>query len=76
MAFPFDPAQREPKGDHNRRLSLGIDPDVLLPRPGSQASSSGHTRRPGRITRLISRLLDASAKRWRGSKFHRPPHSR
>lgn len=24
---PVDPAMREPKGDHNRRLSLGLDPD-------------------------------------------------
>lgn len=24
---PIDPAMREPKGDHNRRLSLGLDPD-------------------------------------------------
>ncbi len=23
----IDPAMREPKGDHNRRLSLGVDPD-------------------------------------------------
>jgi hypothetical protein len=25
MTFPADPAQREPKGDHNRRLALGLD---------------------------------------------------
>lgn len=24
---PIDPALREPKGDHNRRLSLGLDPE-------------------------------------------------
>lgn len=23
----IDPSMREPKGDHNRRLSLGLDPD-------------------------------------------------
>lgn len=27
MTFPIDPAQRQPKGDHNRRLSLGLDPE-------------------------------------------------
>jgi hypothetical protein len=27
MTFPTNPAQREPKGDHNRRLALGIDID-------------------------------------------------
>lgn len=25
MTFPVNPAERSPKGDHNRRLSLGID---------------------------------------------------
>jgi hypothetical protein len=29
MAFPIDPSQRQPKGDHNRRLALGLDPDVF-----------------------------------------------
>lgn len=27
MTFPADPALRQPKGDHNRRLSLGIEID-------------------------------------------------
>lgn len=27
MTFPTDPTERQPKGDHNRRLSLGLDPD-------------------------------------------------
>jgi hypothetical protein len=27
MSFPIDPRQRQPKGDHNRRLALGVDPD-------------------------------------------------
>jgi len=26
MTFPANPTQRQPKGDHNRRLSLGLDP--------------------------------------------------
>jgi hypothetical protein len=26
MTFPADPRQRSPKGDHNRRLSLGLGP--------------------------------------------------
>jgi hypothetical protein len=25
MPFPKDPAERSPKGDHNRRLALGLD---------------------------------------------------
>lgn len=29
MTFPNDPARRSPKGDHNRRLALGIDPDAF-----------------------------------------------
>jgi hypothetical protein len=31
MTFPTD---REPKGDHNRRLSLGMDPDVFAAEAG------------------------------------------
>jgi hypothetical protein len=34
MTFPADPNQRSPKGDHNRRLSLGIDPDVFAAEAG------------------------------------------
>lgn len=29
-----DPAQRQPKGDHNRRLSLGLDPDQFAAEAG------------------------------------------
>jgi hypothetical protein len=34
MAFPIDPNQRQPKGDHNRRLALGLDPDVFAREAG------------------------------------------
>ncbi len=34
MSFPIDPTQREPKGDHNRRLSLGLDPDQFAAEAG------------------------------------------
>jgi hypothetical protein len=34
MTFPTDPANRQPKGDHNRRLSLGIDIDVFAEKAG------------------------------------------
>lgn len=27
MSNPIDPANRSPKGGHNRRLALGMDPD-------------------------------------------------
>ena len=29
MTIPADPTRREPKGDHNRRLSLGLDLDAF-----------------------------------------------
>ena len=29
-----DPSQRQPKGDHNRRLSLGLDPDAFAAEAG------------------------------------------
>jgi hypothetical protein len=34
MTFPTDPAQRQPKGDHNRRLSLGLDPEQFAAAAG------------------------------------------
>ncbi|MDB5542192.1 MAG: hypothetical protein JWQ89_3919 [Devosia sp.] len=34
MTIPSDPAQRQPKGDHNRRLSLGIDPEQFAAAAG------------------------------------------
>ena len=34
MAFPIDPNQRQPKGDHNRRLALGLEPDVFAREAG------------------------------------------
>jgi hypothetical protein len=34
MTFPIDPSEREPKGDHNRRLALGMDPDVFAAEAG------------------------------------------
>ena len=27
MTFPPNPADRQPKADHNRRIALGLDPD-------------------------------------------------
>ena len=29
MTFPIDPSRRQPKGDHNRRLALGVEPDTF-----------------------------------------------
>ncbi len=34
MTFPADPTQRQPKGDHNRRLSLGLDPEEFAAAAG------------------------------------------
>lgn len=34
MAIPIDPNQRQPKGDHNRRLALGLDPEVFAREAG------------------------------------------
>jgi len=31
---PVDPAMREPKGDHNRRLSLGLGPEAFAAEAG------------------------------------------
>jgi len=37
MPYPQDPAEREPKGDHNRRLSLGLDLDAFAAEAGVTA---------------------------------------
>ena len=34
MTFPANPAERSPKGDHNRRLSLGLDADDFAAQAG------------------------------------------
>ncbi|MDB5539061.1 MAG: hypothetical protein JWQ89_788, partial [Devosia sp.] len=34
MTFPSDPTERQPKGDHNRRLSLGLDPEEFASAAG------------------------------------------
>lgn len=34
MPMPLDPAMREPKGDHNRRLALGMDMEAFATRAG------------------------------------------
>ncbi|WP_316354753.1 hypothetical protein [Devosia sp.] len=34
MTFPTDPNRRQPKGDHNRRLALGLEPDVFAREAG------------------------------------------
>jgi hypothetical protein len=34
MTIPADPTEREPKGDHNRRLSLGLDLDAFAAEAG------------------------------------------
>ncbi len=34
MTFPSNPADRQPKGDHNRWLALGLDPEVFAAEAG------------------------------------------
>jgi hypothetical protein len=34
MSFPKDPSERQPKGDHNRRLSLGLEPEDFAAEAG------------------------------------------
>ena len=34
MTFPANPQERSPKGDHNRRLSLGIEADDFAAQAG------------------------------------------
>jgi len=34
MTFPADPSRRQPKGDHNRRLALGLEPEQFAAEAG------------------------------------------
>jgi len=34
MTMPTDPSRRQPKGDHNRRLALGLEPEALAAEAG------------------------------------------
>lgn len=34
MIMPIDPSRRMPKGDHNRRLALGIEPEPFAAEAG------------------------------------------
>lgn len=34
MPLPTNPNRRSPKGDHNRRLALGLDPDQFAAEAG------------------------------------------
>lgn len=34
MTYPSDPARREPKGDHNRRIALGMDAELFAAEAG------------------------------------------
>ena len=34
MTFPIDPSLRMPKGDHNRRLALGLEPEQFAAEAG------------------------------------------
>ena len=34
MSFPIDPSHRMPKGDHNRRLALGLEPEQFAAEAG------------------------------------------
>lgn len=36
MSLPIDPGRRSPKGDHNRRLALGMDPEQFAAEAGIQ----------------------------------------
>jgi hypothetical protein len=34
MTYPANPGERVPKGDHNRRLALGLEPEALAAEAG------------------------------------------
>lgn len=42
MTFPHDPYERSPKGDHNRRLSLGLDADEFAATAGISVDDLRH----------------------------------
>lgn len=47
MTLPIAPAERQPKGDHNRRLSLGLDPEQFATAAGVTVEALGEYERTG-----------------------------
>lgn len=47
MIFPIDSSARQPKGDHNRRLSLGLDPDQFALEAGVTTEALREYERTG-----------------------------
>ncbi|SFZ80795.1 hypothetical protein SAMN02983003_0137 [Devosia enhydra] len=65
MSIPVSPAERQPKGDHNRRLSLGMEPDAFAAAAGItleelreyELTSPDHRYNP-EVARRIGETLD------------------
>lgn len=59
------PQMREPKGDHNRRLALGLDPDQFAAEAGVSTEDLRDYERTGpdhefnlEVARLVGEALD------------------
>ena len=70
MTFPHDPHERSPKGDHNRRLALGLEPEQFAAEAGVSTRASDPVRRERRES-MVRRLSVGWRPGWgkRGDTF-------
>lgn len=47
MSFPKNPSERQPKGDHNRHFSLGLEPEDFAAEAGVSVEALREEEMPG-----------------------------
>lgn len=70
MTFPRDPRDRMPRGDKNRRISLGIDRDVMAAQAGvsvEQLHDYEFTQPDKHFDLDVARRVGATLERLEGS---------
>jgi len=66
MTFPADPSRRQPKGDHNRRLALGLEPEALAAEAGvtvEELREYERTRPDGTFDETVAGRVGAALER-------------
>ncbi len=66
MTYPQDPSRRQPKGDHNRRLALGLEPEALAAEAGvttEELREYERTRPDGNFDETVAGRIGAALER-------------
>jgi hypothetical protein len=84
MTFPSDPGKRLPRGDKNRRLSLGVSRDLMAEAAGitvEQLHDYEHTQPDRRFSLEIARRVGSALEQLEATRTPRvyngpvPPHA-